>query len=71
MFKINYFIFVFILFSHCSVDTKTGFWKNKEQFNDEPKSSDLNLDQDLTFMKFKENIILYGKNSKFPNIMEN
>jgi len=60
---------IFILFSSCSVDTKTGIWKNKNQTGIKKKKlSNVNLNESLTFKKYKEKIILYGENSKFPNL---
>ena len=59
---------ILTILTNCSVDTKTGFWENKNQINKTIKLSDLSFEYDLTFEKFKENIIQYGKIGKYPNL---
>ena len=61
---------IFIL-SHCSVDTKSGLWENKNSKKDKRKMSELNFNKELSFDEFKENVVLYGKKSKYPNIIDN
>jgi hypothetical protein len=68
MSKINYLIILLFLFSHCSVDTKSGLWENKESIIVEKKLIEIDFNKKLTFNEFKENVILYGKKSKFPTI---
>ena len=66
-----YLLFILFLFiTNCSIDTKTGIWENKNYLNNEKKISDLNFDHDLSFEEFKNNIILYGKLSKYPKLMD-
>ena len=67
MVKFNFLILLFIL-SHCSVDTKSGLWENKNTIDNKKKSSEINFNKELTFNEFKENVVLYGKNSKYPII---
>ena len=68
MVKINYMIIMLFLFSHCSIDTKTGLWKNKNVLDNQKKDTLINFSEDLTFNDFKENVIFYSKNSKYPII---
>ena len=56
------------IFSHCSIDTKSGLWENKNTIDNKKKSSEINFNKELTFDEFKENVILYSKNSKYPII---
>ena len=56
------------IFSHCSLDTKSGLWENKNTIDNKKKLSEINFNKELTFDEFKENVILYGKNSKYPII---
>ena len=70
MVKFNFLILLIFILSHCSVDTKTGFWKNKNSEKNEKKMSELNFNKELSFEGFKKNVVLYGKKSKYPNIME-
>ena len=68
MHKINYVIIVLFIFSHCSIDTKSGLWENKNIMNNDIKLSEIDFNKKLTFIEFKENVILYGKKSEFPVI---
>ena len=69
MLKIKFLILTLIILTHCSIDSKSGIWKNKNFLEKETKISKINFDKDLTFEKFKENIVLYGKKSKYPDLM--
>ena len=64
--KIYYLIIMLFIFSHCSIDTKSGLWENKDSIIDEKKLIEIDFNKKLTFNEFKENVILYGKKSKFP-----
>ena len=61
-------IIVLFIFSHCSIDTKSGLWENKNTIDNKKKSYEIDINKELTFKEFKENVILYGKKSKFPII---
>ena len=68
MHKIYYMIIIFFILSHCSIDTKSGLWENKNTIDNKKKSYEIDINKELTFKEFKENVILYGKKSKFPII---
>ena len=70
MAKFNFLILLIFILSHCSVDTKSGLWENKNSESDERKMSELNFSKELSFDDFKKNVVLYGKKSNYPNIME-
>ena len=70
MVKFNFLILLIFILSHCSVDTKSGLWENKNTEKDERKLSKLNFNKELSFNDFKKNVVLYGKKSNYPNIME-
>ena len=70
MIKVNYLIIMLFLLTHCSVDTKTGLWENKNSINVEKKISEISFNKELTFEDFKKNVVLYGKKSKYPNLMK-
>ena len=70
MAKFNFLILFIFILSHCSVDTKSGLWENKNSKKDERKMSELNFNKELSFDDFKKNVVLYGKKSNYPNIME-
>ena len=58
------------LLSHCSLDTKSGLWESKNLEKDEQKMSEINFDKELSFGEFKKNVVLFGKKSNYPNLME-
>ena len=70
MVKFNFLILMIFILSHCSVDTKSGLWENKNSEKDERKMSKLNFNKELSFDDFKKNVVLFGKKSNYPNIME-
>ena len=70
MLKINYLIIIIILLSHCSIDTKSGMWENKNYNDDKRNITEINFDSDLSFEDFNKNVVLYGKKSNYPNLME-
>tara|TARA_B100002019_G_scaffold49117_1_gene41718 strand:- start:447 stop:659 length:213 start_codon:yes stop_codon:yes gene_type:complete len=66
---VNIFLF-FLLLSNCSIDTKTGIWENKNEISSNKKLSTLSFDENVPFEKFKENVIIYGKKSDYPKLMD-
>ena len=56
------------IFSHCSIDNKSGLWKNKNKAAFDKKLSEINFKTDSSFNEFKKKEILYGKKSKFPSL---
>ncbi len=61
---------MFFILSHCSIDTKSGLWINKNFEASEKNLTVINFNNELTFNEFKNKVILYGKNSKYPSIKE-
>ena len=70
MFRLFNLIIIAIFITNCSIDTKTGIWDNKKEISTDKELSSLSFSEDLTFDEFKNNIIIYGKKSKYPKIME-
>ena len=70
MVKFNFLILMLFLLAHCSIDTKSGLWENKNSTKDEQKMSEINFDKELNFDEFKKNVVLFGKKSNYPNLME-
>ena len=69
--KVNCLVILFFVLTHCSIDTKTGLWKNKNSILEEKAFIEINFDKELSFDEFKENVVLYGKKSNYPSIVEN
>ena len=63
-----YFIIIFLLISGCSVDTKSGIWKNKLDNSSDKQISNLSFDENLSFEEFKKNLVLYSYRSNFPKL---
>ena len=54
--------FIFLIFLvNCSVDNKSGIWKDKKQLKVTTNISNLDFGYDTTFKQFKDNVIQYGK----------
>ena len=70
MYKTIYLIIILSILSHCSIDNKSGFWKDKQNPNNKIELSAIDFDKKLTFEEFKENVVLFGKKSKYPNLLE-
>ena len=58
------------MLSHCSIDTKSGLWEDKNSKIDVKQISELNFSKDLSFDDFMKNVVLYGKKNNYPNVME-
>ena len=70
MFKLLKLMIILIFVTSCSIDTKTGIWKNNKEISTDTELSSLNFDENLTFDEFKNNVIIYGKKSEYPKLME-
>ncbi len=70
MFRTLKLIIILIFVSNCSIDTKTGIWENKKGISTDTELSSLSFDENLTFDEFKNNVIIYGKKSEYPKLME-
>ena len=70
MFRLLKLIIILIFVTNCSIDTKTGIWENKKEIPTNTELSSLSFDENLTFEEFKNNVIIYGKKSEYPKLME-
>ncbi len=70
MFRLLKLMIILIFVTNCSIDTKTGFWKNKKEISTDIDLSSLSFDENLTFDQFKNNVIIYGKKNEYPKLME-
>jgi len=66
----NLFLIFLLFLSHCSIDSKSGIWENKNEPFPEKKIIDIKFNDNLTFEEFKENVIKYGELSKIPILDE-
>ena len=66
------FLFLILFFlNNCSVDTKSGFWENKNIPLSDNKLVNISFDESLSYEEFKKNVIEYGKISNFPKLDKN
>tara|TARA_Y100000590_G_scaffold353721_1_gene406748 strand:+ start:584 stop:796 length:213 start_codon:yes stop_codon:yes gene_type:complete len=68
MIKLFLYFFTLILLVNCSVDTKSGIWENVNETKSVIKISEITFDHNLSFDKYKKNIIDYGKLSNYPKL---
>ena len=68
MIKKTIYILLFLSITACSVDTKTGIWENNKDPLAKKSLTMITFSENLSYKEYKENIILYGKKSKFPNL---
>jgi len=68
--KFIYPIFFLLILNHCSIDNKSGIWIDKKNPDSKIELSKIDFDKKLTYEEFRENVILFGKKSKYPNLME-
>ena len=68
MSRLIYYLIFLLFLSNCSVDTKSGFWKNSDATIITKNLSDISFDYDLNYDQFKDNAIQYGKLSEFPKL---
>ena len=70
MVKFNFLILIIFMLSHCSIDTKSGLWENKNSEIGERKISELNFSKDLSFDDFVKKVVLYSKEVNYPDLMK-
>mgnify|MGYP005661226827 FL=1 len=70
MFRLLKLTIILIFVTNCSIDTKKGIWENKKDISTGTELSLLSFDENLTFDEFKNNVIIYGKKSEYPKLME-
>ena len=63
-------LILLIPLSNCSIDNKTGIWKEKNKTLINTKLTDLKFEYETSFKEFKENAIKYGKLSEYPILDE-
>jgi len=59
-----------LVLTHCSIDNKSGIWIDKKNQDNKNELSKIDFDKNLTYEEFRENVVLFGKKSKYPNLIE-
>ncbi len=68
--KFTYLLFCLLVLTHCSIDNKSGIWIDKKNQDNKNELSKIDFDKNLTYEEFRENVVLFGKKSKYPNLIE-
>ena len=71
MYKYFFLFLIFFFLNNCSVDTKSGFWKNKNMSFNDNKLVNIDFEESLNYEDFKKKVIEYGKISNFPKLDKN
>jgi hypothetical protein len=56
--------------THCSIDNKSGIWIDRKNPSREAELSRIDFDKKLKYEEFKDNVVLFSKQSKYPNLMK-
>jgi len=66
--KIFILIFLSLVLNNCSFNTNSNFWNEENKDKIKVIEQKIDIIDNLSFNKLKEEIIKYGKNSDFPDI---
>jgi len=66
--KIFILIFLSLVLNNCSFNTNSKFWNEENKDKIKVIEQKIDIIDNLSFNKLKEEIIKYGKNSDFPDI---
>ena len=70
MSKLTYITFFLFILTHCSIDNKSGIWIDRKNPIREAELSRIDFDKKLKYEDFKDNVVLFSKQSKYPNLMK-
>ena len=68
MIKLFFHFLILLFLTNCSVGEKSGIFMNKEKNKSTKNISDIEFNYDLSFDRFKKNVIEYGKFSDYPKL---
>jgi len=70
MYKFTCITFFLFILTHCSIDNKSGIWIDRKNPSREAELSRIDFDKKLKYEEFKDNVVLFSKQSKYPNLMK-
>jgi len=70
MSKFTYITFFLFILTHCSIDNKSGIWIDRKNPSREAELSRIDFDKKLKYEEFKDNVVLFSKQSKYPNLIK-
>ena len=68
MIKIVYYFFLFLIIVNCSIDYSSNIFRQKIKENTITNTSNLSVSENDSFKVYKNKLLNYSKNNKFPNI---
>ena len=68
MIKVVYYFFLFLIIVNCSIDYSSNIFRQKTNQNTMSNISDLSVSVNDSFKEYKNKLLNYSKNNKFPNI---
>ena len=68
MIKIVYYFFLFLIIVNCSIDYSSNIFSQKTKQNAMSNVTNLSLLENDSFKEYKNKLLNYSKNNKFPNI---
>ena len=68
MIKVVYYFFLFLIIVNCSIDYSSNIFRQKTKKNAMSNVRNLSLSANDSFKEYKNKLLNYSKNNKFPNI---
>ena len=68
MIKAFYYFFLFLIIVNCSIDYSSNIFRQKTKQNTMSNVSNLSVSVNDSFTEYKNKLLNYSKNNKFPNI---
>ncbi len=68
MIKVVYYFFLFLIIVNCSIDYSSNIFRQKTKKNVMSNVSNLSVSANDSFKEYKNKLLNYSKNNKFPNI---
>ena len=63
-----YYFFLFLIIVNCSIDYSSNIFSQKTKQNAMSSVTNLSLLENDSFKEYKNKLLNYSKNNKFPNI---
>ena len=63
-----YYFFLFLIIVNCSIDYSSNIFRQKTKQNAMSSVTNLSLLENDSFKEYKNKLLNYSKNNKFPNI---
>ena len=68
MINVIYYLFLFLIITNCSIDYSANIFSQKNKQKVMSNVSNLSISANDSFKEYKNKLLNYSKNNKFPNI---